>query len=362
MTQRRLLLTTDVIGGVWDFCTTLAAGLRAQGDSVSILALGSPSPDQRRTAEQHGLPLFSEPVKLEWMVDADADVKATRQLVADVARETRADVVHANQFAAACADVSVPVILTVHSDVLSWRRWTLGLHEVPAEWHAYAALAREGLRRADALVAVSQFLADEIRALYGTQRTLDVIYNGWPPPRRALRKTNHETLVAGRVWDQAKNIGLVAEAARGWNPGPVYLAGDTSHPDGGVVDVPPELKPLGVLDRASMDDWLDRAAVYISPAKYDPFGLLPLQAALHGCALILSDIPSYRELWEGAACFFKSNDAGDLRRAWQTVREDMPQMQHLALQRATRRYSTAYMVQAYQTRYALAKAETRVAA
>ena len=40
---------------------------------------------------------------------------------------------HANQFAAACATVEVPVVLTVHSDVLSWHRWTLGSSAIPPE-------------------------------------------------------------------------------------------------------------------------------------------------------------------------------------------------------------------------------------
>ena len=42
------------------------------------------------------------------MHDGDADVEATRRLVADVARDVRADVVHANQdLGAACSSGSV---------------------------------------------------------------------------------------------------------------------------------------------------------------------------------------------------------------------------------------------------------------
>src|ERR1700716_1882111 len=129
----RILLTTDVVGGVWDFCLVLAHGLRAAGHAVTLLAIGSPSLSQRQAAHSTGAELTSAPLKLEWMQDSDTDVEATRALVADVAHAVQAEIVNANQFAAACADVAAPVILTLHSDVLSWRRWTLDSSGEPLE-------------------------------------------------------------------------------------------------------------------------------------------------------------------------------------------------------------------------------------
>jgi glycosyltransferase involved in cell wall biosynthesis len=35
-----------------------------------------------------------------------------------------------------------------------------------------------------------------------------------------------------------------------------------------------------------------------------------LEAAQAGCALVLSDIPSHRELWDGAATFVPAREAG----------------------------------------------------
>src|SRR5207244_3630962 len=57
------------------------------------------------------------------------------------------------------------------------------------------------------------------------------------------------------------------------------------------------------------------AAIYALPARYEPFGLSALEAALAGCALVLGDIPSLRELWDGAARFVPPDDAGALREA-----------------------------------------------
>jgi glycosyltransferase involved in cell wall biosynthesis len=111
---------------------------------------------------------------------------------------------------------------------------------------------------------------------------------------------------------------------------------------------------LGFLPRAELESRLRRSAVYLSPARYDPFGLLPLQAALHGCALLLSDIPSYREVWDGAACFFRSNDVADLRRQWSRLLDDPERrnkFQSLAAERALI-FTPARMAAAYRSLYA----------
>jgi glycogen synthase len=250
-------------------------------------------------------------------------------------------------------------VLTLHSDVLSWRRWTYGGSDVPPEWQSYRGLVQAALRRADRVVAVSRFLADEVQSLYAVDRPVEVIHNGWPLPSGVTQK-ERVTLIAGRIWDVAKNIQLAAEAAQGWTPGAVYVAGDTRHPDGGVAMVPPPLQPLGFLPRHELENWLRRAAIYLSPAKYDPFGLLPLQAALHGCALLLSDIPSYRELWDGAARFFRPADADDCRRQWRHLLEDPREMQQKALQRARSRYTAATMARMYHALYG--QIQQRVAA
>ena len=53
MSRPSVLLTTDVIGGVWDFSLTLAAELRSSWQ-VTLLVLGEPSAAQRREAEAAG--------------------------------------------------------------------------------------------------------------------------------------------------------------------------------------------------------------------------------------------------------------------------------------------------------------------
>jgi glycosyltransferase involved in cell wall biosynthesis len=351
VTFARVLLTTDVIGGVWDFCVTLGRELVARGTHVVLLVLGEPTAEQLRQAAEAGAELLVEPLRLEWMQDSQADVQATQRLVARLVADLRPDVVHANQFAVACAGVDTPVVLTLHSDVLSWRKWTLGAQDLPAEWRSYATLVRQALAQADAVVSVSHFLAEEVQALYGTQREIEVIPNGWPALPAPTAPRRKMTLLAGRVWDRAKNLALAIQAAP---PGAeVLLAGEQRDPDSGqVLEVPARVQHLGFVTRDHLDALLRQARIYLSPARYDPFGLLPLQAALAGCCLLLSDIPSYREVWGDAAVFFQPDD---LRDRWATLLDDDRACASLAAharQRALECYSAWSMAERYLAVYA----------
>jgi glycosyltransferase involved in cell wall biosynthesis len=71
--------------------------------------------------------------------------------------------------------------------------------------------------------------------------------------------------------------------------------------------------PLGELSQAKLRQWLAASAIYAAPARYEPFGLTPLEAALSGCALVLGDIESLREVWDDAALYVLPHSRDDLR-------------------------------------------------
>ena len=67
-------------------------------------------------------------------------------------------------------------------------------------------------------------------------------------------------------------------------------------------------RPMGRLCEPVLRRWLEDAPVFVSAALYEPFGLTVLEAAQSGCALVLSDIPTFRELWDGVAVFVPPRD------------------------------------------------------
>jgi glycosyltransferase involved in cell wall biosynthesis len=104
-------------------------------------------------------------------------------------------------------------------------------------------------------------------------------------------------------------------------------------------------RALGTLGEAELSAWLARGPVFVSLARYEPFGLAVLEAAQAGCALVLSDIPSFRELWEGAAEFLPC-DATDTAIADSIRRVLRGRERRDALRAAARKRSRRYGVEA----------------
>jgi glycosyltransferase involved in cell wall biosynthesis len=102
--------------------------------------------------------------------------------------------------------------------------------------------------------------------------------------------------------------------------------------------------PLGNLGPTAMRRRLSLAAVFVSLAIYEPFGLAIVEAALSGCALVLSDIPTFRELWDGAALFCAPQDALEARAAIRRLTEDRELRVELAA--AAQRRALGYTAEA----------------
>ncbi|MGQ3361344.1 MAG: glycosyltransferase, partial [Phreatobacter sp.] len=117
-----------------------------------------------------------------------------------------------------------------------------------------------------------------------------------------------QVVLAGRLWDRAKNLATFDAAASRLDV-PFRAAGPLVGPMGDTAAAPRHAVALGPLDPASLAALLATTPVYASPALYEPFGLAVLEAAQAGCALVLSDIPTHREMWGEAAVFVSPDDA-----------------------------------------------------
>jgi glycosyltransferase involved in cell wall biosynthesis len=122
---------------------------------------------------------------------------------------------------------------------------------------------------------------------------------------------------------------------------------------------PPEaLRPgqahlLDRLDAEALARWMGRAAIFAHPARYEPFGLAVLEAALCGCALVLGDVESLRELWDGAALFVPPGDDAALAGALRALCADERGRAVFAAAGRARalRLSAARMTEAYLALY-----------
>src|SRR6185369_6695620 len=104
-------------------------------------------------------------------------------------------------------------------------------------------------------------------------------------------------------------------------PGPVRVAGSDRDPDGSQPSFS-NVELLGWLEPQEVGRAMERAAIFAHPARYEPFGLAPVEAALRGCALVLGDIPSLREVWGDAALFVDPTDDDALAGALRELAQD----------------------------------------
>ncbi len=349
----KILLSTDTVGGVWDYTVTLARQLDAMGCEVLIAAIGEPR-DERLARVPAGVQVTWRSYRLEWMQDAEGDVPGAARWLRELARLWAADVVHLNQLAYAAFGFPAPVVTAVHSDVLSWWAHIRGC-EAPPEWAAYAGWVGDGLRASAAVVTPTQYQAALTRRHYGVPVTR-VIHNGVEtgedaPPARG----EPLVLCVGRAWDEGKGVDLLDEAVGRMGPGapPVHVLGETTAPHGTVFEAR-HLTMHGRVERAEVDAWMRRATIYVAPSRYEPFGLAPLEAAVHGCALVLSDVGTFGELWNGCADFFPSGSAGALAEVLSRLAADPARVARLAEgahKRAVRRYTARRMAEEYVALY-----------
>jgi glycosyltransferase involved in cell wall biosynthesis len=332
----RVLMTADAVGGVWRYSVDLARALRLRGVDTTLAVLGpAPSEAQRHEAACARIPLADVPGRLEWMDGAMDDAVQAGERLLGVASAIKPDLVHLNGYTHAPLAWKAPAIVVAHSCVRSWWRAVNG-ESAPPRYDRYSAAVRRGLQAAAAVVAPTHAMLRALRAEYDAPAAGEVIANGCVSPGRRSGAAGKQPLVlaAGRIWDAAKNMAALCRAAAGltW---PVCIAGETRSPDGidGAVD---HVRTLGHLSTNEMRRWYRRASIYALPARYEPFGLSVLEAARAGCALVLGDMPSLRENWDGVAVFVAPDDVEALRSSIQGLIDDTPRRHILARAAAER--------------------------
>ena len=357
----RVLMTIDAVGGVWQYSLELATGLGRRGIRVLLAAMGpAPSAAQLDAARAiRGLALLHRPYPLEWMPGGEAKLAASAAWLADLEAAFEPDIVHVNGYAHACLPWRCPVVVVCHSCVRSWWR-AVRCDEPPPEWAAYGARVSEGLRAADLVIAPTRSFLRTVQAIYGTRLPAAcAIPNGRGGPFRVGSAKQPFVFSCGRAWDEAKGFDRIDRLAAGL-PWPVFVAGSLQGIGGGDGREPTHARMLGSLREDELASWLAAASVFVLPARYEPFGLAILEAAMSGCALVLGNLDTLRELWDGAARFVDAGDEDALRAAVIGLIRDPPlrrEMGSRARERA-RLYTAERMVEGYVQAYRRASRRT----
>lgn len=310
----RVLMTTDAVGGVWAFTQELAQGLLGAGCDVALVCVG-PAPSRAQVSwarclgaawgERFRFSALDAP--LEWMQENAEAFSAAAAALLDLIEAFGVEIVHSSQFCFGALATAVPVVVTAHSDVLSWAASCRSAPLEESPWLSrYTALLRAGLSGAAAVAAPTCWMLQALAMNFALPAEQKVIFNGRSVPHGRGLERKLQAVVSGRLWDEGKNVGLLGEVR---SPMPILVAGESvgensSARELGVAEL------VGFLTEAALLRLFGESALYLCTSRYEPFGLAALEAALCGCAVIANDIASLREVWGDAALYFE--DAASL--------------------------------------------------
>jgi glycosyltransferase involved in cell wall biosynthesis len=334
-------MTADPVGGVWTYAVDLLRALGKEGVEVVLATMGRPLRDDQQTAVATlpNVRLHTSEFALEWMDNPWQDVDRAAEWLLDLEAKTKPDVIHLNGYAHAACPWRAPVLVVAHSCVLSWWRAVRGTRK-PNEWNEYRRRVSAGLEAANFVVAPTRAMLATLGDNYGSLPRTGVIPNGRDSNGFRVGRKERFVFSAGRFWDESKNL-VALEKAAGQITWPVRVAGSEEGRNG--------LVKLGRLSASAVAEELSRATIFCLPARYEPFGLAALEAALSGCALVLGDIPSLHEVWDDAALFVDPNDPKALALTLQNL-IDRPEMQ-ASLARRAQRQAKHYSIKTMAERY-----------
>jgi len=211
----------------------------------------------------------------------------------------------------------VPMLATPVLEVAEHEGWTDRSHEFHRQAKALALLEREVVARAACVHAISESIIATFERLYPGAlhrrrcavapigRADDIAGRPAPPPtdaplvtfigRLEPRKGIDTFLAAARHVLAANDRVRVAVAGDANRPGPSgqrYPDWWRSLPDAGADRV----SFLGMISDDELVELLSRSLVVVMPSRYESFGLVAVEAMMHGRAIVASNVGGLAEL------------------------------------------------------------------
>jgi len=354
-------MTIDAVGGLRRYALDLARALKEANVETVFAGLGPRlSAQQMREATAIG-PCIWLDAPLDWMTEREDRLDVIPDLLRELADEHMVDLLHLNLPSQAADLVSdVPIVAVSHSCVVTWFAAVRGTRP-SADWSWQAERNRRGFDCADIVIAPSRSHGEALTRCYGAIQNLEIVHNcTWLAAAPTVREDF--VLAAGRWWDEGKN-GALLDRVASITKRRIVMAGPAEGPAGQHLRIC-HAEHLGERSYPETVALMARAGIVVSPSLYEPFGLVALEAARTGAALVLSDIPIYRELWNGAALFADPQDPASFADVIDRLSadEDMRADLGLLAQRRSREFSPATQCEAILRVYAQAMTSTRIAA
>lgn len=198
-------------------------------------------------------------------------------------------------------------------------------------------------RRAKRILTVSEFSKTElVQRLNLPTEKIDVVYNAVRPAPLLPREENGKYILAVGSHVPRKNVKRILEAyCRIKNPDfEIYLVGGT-HAVYANADLQPYtnhkgIRFLGYVTGQELTRLYRNATAYINSSLYEGFGIPIVEAMKQECAVLVSDIPAFREVCGDAALYFDPLDVEDIGAKIETIINDNKMRSQLAARGSVR--------------------------
>jgi glycosyltransferase involved in cell wall biosynthesis len=211
-------------------------------------------------------------------------------------------------------DVDVPLwgpgkaVSTVHDLSFFDAPWAYGSYRL----HGERLLLRNAVRRADALIAVSEFTAERLAHWFDREATVIPL----APPTWARVPTEEEAqmirsryrlperfLLHVATMEPRKDVALVAEVASQLNL-PLVLAGERTTESTGASGT----ISLGFVPRSDLPALFASATVVCYSSRYEGFGLPPVEAMACGGVVVASKVGALPQVCGNGAILVTRHD------------------------------------------------------
>lgn len=188
----------------------------------------------------------------------------------------------------------------------------------------YKFLTPLAAKQAEQIITVSNFSRSELmKYLQLPAEKIRVVYNG---VRNELMATNKEEipkqpyLLSVCSMDPRKNLKKLLDAyLQSGITIPIYLVGGTysvfAHEEMQHYRNKNNIIFLGYVPDERLASLYKNALAFVNASLYEGFGTPNIEAMQQGCPLVISSIPVYHEICQGAALFFNPNNVYSIRNA-----------------------------------------------